>query len=67
MSIVYSNFKTAINAVSIVASESAELIVENAVLKTSVLENGEGEGEYAESDLEKIDYANGKPYRDIHK
>lgn len=66
VSIVYGNFRTAINAVSMVASESATLIVENAVMKNSAIESGtgaEGEG----SPLSEIDYVNGKEYRNIRR
>lgn len=62
VAIVYSNFRTGINAMSMVASESAKLLMESAALKTNVLENGEREGE---SPLSKIDYVRGKKYQDV--
>ncbi|MDQ1343595.1 MAG: hypothetical protein QG650_314 [Patescibacteria group bacterium] len=66
VAIVYSNFHTAINAVSMVASESTTLIVENAMTKVNVLEGGEGESDTEKkSPLSEIDYVNGKEYRDI--
>lgn len=43
VSIVYSNFRPFVNAVSMVASESASLIAKTAAMKTNVLESGEGE------------------------
>ncbi len=46
-----------------VASESAELIVEKAAMKTNVLESGEGEPTI--SPLEEIDYVNGRDYRSV--
>ena len=67
MSIVYSNFHTAINAVSMVASESTTLIAEGISAKTSAIEAGEGEGKSKKSALESIDYVNGKTYEKIRK
>ncbi len=68
VSIVYGNFKTAINAVSMVASESSTLLVEGAVLKNSAIEaTGSGGSEGEGSALSEIDYVNGKEYREIRK
>jgi hypothetical protein len=63
--IVYSNFRTAINAVSLVASESAKLLIEDAAIKASVMERSEG-GEGV-SPLSEIDYVHGMEYRNMGK
>lgn len=46
---------------SLVTSESAKLVGEKLLLKTSVLESGAGEGRGAV--LDDIDYLNGTDYR----
>lgn len=61
--IAYRNFQTVVNAMSLVSSESAKLILEDMAQKSSVLESGGGE--YRKSKLEKIDYVNGKNYRGV--
>lgn len=64
VAIIYSNFQPAINAVSMVASESSKLVIEGVAIKSSVLESGEGESEN-ETSLEKIDYVNGITYEKL--
>lgn len=67
VSIVYSNFRSVINAVSMVASESSALIAEDFSMKASVIESGEGEEANERSALEKIDYVNGETYEKIRR
>ncbi len=62
MSIVYRNFRTTINASTLVASESISALGEYMNSKASVFELGQGSKD--ENILDKIDYQKGKTYRD---
>ena len=66
VSIIYSNFRPAVNALSMVASESTELVMKGAAMKTNVMESGSGAGK-GNFPLSEIDYVNGIGYGKVAK
>jgi hypothetical protein len=66
MSIVYSNYKTAINAVTLITSETLSQVNFSGI-KASIFEANSIPEKSSPSRLEQVDYLKGNSYRDIQK